>query len=247
MPPMSQPPHAPPLRRPRAQLKAGPDTAPSAARRAYELLRQRILDLSLPPGARIVELAIAAELGLSRTPVHEAVQRLADEGLVEIHQRVGTFVARIPLEGLEEAMLVRSALEQALVERIAARKPAPPELIPLEQALAEQGRAAERGDDAAFHAADEAFHAALAALAGFPGVWRTIQQAKIQVDRLRRLTLPLQGRMDMVIAEHLAVAQALSRGEAAQARAAMRHHLDQVLPMLEMTRALRPDYFVAAR
>ena len=83
------------------------ETGISAARRVYGLLRQRIVEMSMLPGTRIVEKELAEELGTSRTPVHEAVQRLAEEGLIEVLPRVGTFVARIPLDSLEEAMLVR--------------------------------------------------------------------------------------------------------------------------------------------
>jgi len=219
------------------------DTALSASRLIYGVLRERILDLEMVPGERIVELDIAAEHSVSRTPVHEAVQRLAEEGLVEIRQRVGTFVARIPVDGLEEAMLVRTALEVAVVQK-AAERITPAGLEQLDGILAEQRAAAEAGDMRRFHRGDEAFHAALADIAGFPGVWRTIQQAKTQVDRFRHLTLPLQGRMQGVVEEHTAVVAAMRKGEAHHAADAMREHLDHVLPVIGMTRAFQPDYFV---
>jgi DNA-binding GntR family transcriptional regulator len=224
------------------------DTAPgevalSASRRVYLALRQRIVDMDLPPGARIVELDIAAEHGLSRTPVHEAVQRLAEEGLIDIQQRVGTFVARIPINELEEAMLVRTALELTVVERAVTR--AGPQDIARLRAILEQQRASMQAKDAdAFHRGDEAFHAALAEIAGCPGVWRTIQQAKTQVDRFRRLTLPIEGRMKGVIEEHSHVVDEMAQGRCEQAATAMREHLDHVLPVIEVTRAFRPDYFV---
>jgi len=215
----------------------------SASRRIYGVLRERILDLEMVPGQRIVELDIAAEHAVSRTPVHEAVQRLAEEGLVEIRQRVGTFVARIPVDGLEEAMLVRTALEVAVVEKAAARL-TPAGVAQLELILAEQRAAAEARDMRRFHRADEAFHAALADIAGFPGVWRTIQLAKTQLDRFRHLTLPLQGRMQSVVEEHMAVVAALRDGEGHRAADTMREHLDHVLPIIGMTRAFQPEYFV---
>jgi len=64
------------------------------------------------------------------------------------------------------------------------------------------------------------------------------------VDRFRRLTLPLQGRMQEVIEEHAAVVEGLRSGSAETAMAAMRRHLDHVLPAIALTRALQPDYFV---
>ncbi|MDM4765292.1 GntR family transcriptional regulator [Pelomonas sp. SE-A7] len=218
-------------------------TAAKASDPVYQALRQRILALQLAPGERINEKELAAEFGLSRTPVHEAVQRLTEEGLIEIRPRSGTFVARIPVHELEEAMLVRTALELAMIERAAARL-TPQALKQLDDWLAEQRRCAKRSDQAGFHRADEGFHACLAELAGFPGVWRTIAQAKTQVDRFRRLTLPIQGRMQEVIAEHQAVVEALRSGAPDKAMAAMRRHLDQVLPAIALTRSLQPDYFV---
>ena len=216
---------------------------PSASSQVYDVLRQRILAMELAPGERINEKDIAAEHGLSRTPVHEAVQRLAEEGLVDIVQRVGTFVARIPVHELEEAMLVRTALELAVIERAAGRI-TPAALAGLDALLDEQRRCAAAQDQPGFHRSDEAFHAALAELAGFPGVWRTIAQAKTQVDRFRRLTLPISGRMQEVVAEHAAVVDGLRAGRSEDAASAMRRHLDHVLPAIALTRALQPDYFV---
>ena len=216
---------------------------PSAANQVYEALRQRILALELPPGQRLNEHELAAGFGLSRTPVHEAVQRLTDEGLVEVRPRSGTFVARIPVHELEEAMLVRTALELALLERAAAAL-TPDSLARLDALLAEQRRCAQVDDRGGFHRADEAFHATLAELAGMPGVWRTIALAKTQVDRYRRLTLPMQGRMQEVIKEHAAVVDGLRAGNTTQATAAMRAHLNHVLPAVALTQALQPDYFV---
>lgn len=227
----------------RLRSEAPGDANVSASRRVYLALRQRIIDMAMVPGERVVELDIAAEFGVSRTPVHEAVQRLAEEGLIEIMQRVGTFVARIPINELEEAMLIRTALEVALVEK-ASRNIDAAGIERLRGILAEQRHAAKLRDADGFHRGDEAFHAALAEIAGCPGVWRTIQQAKTQVDRFRRLTLPIEGRMKGVVEEHEQVVDELVAGRAEQACAAMREHLDHVLPVIEVTRAFRPDYFI---
>jgi GntR family transcriptional regulator, rspAB operon transcriptional repressor len=221
-----------------------PDAGVSASRRVYLCLRQRIVEMSMLPGARIIEREIAEELGISRTPVHEAVQRLADEGLVEVLPRSGTFVARIPLDALEEAMLVRNALETAIIEKAAER--ASPEGVARLRAILEEEEAAVRANDLrAFHRSDETFHATLAELSGYPGVWPIILQAKTQMDRYRQLTLPLEGRMTGVLAEHRAVVDAVASGDPRQAVLAMRDHLDHVLPVLEITRKLRPEFFTA--
>lgn len=214
----------------------------SAARRVYEALRQRIVEMAMLPGERIVEKALAAEFGTSRTPVHEAVLRLADEGLVDIAPRSGTFVARIPLDALDEANLVRHALETAIIEKAAVRA-SRADVDRLRAILDEQAAAIGAGDMRSFHRTDEAFHATLAELSGYPGVWPVIQQAKVQMDRFRQLTLPLEGRMPAVLDEHRAVLDAIASGNAERAAAAMRVHLDHVMPVLEITRTLRPEFF----
>ena len=214
----------------------------SAARRVYLCLRQRIVEMSMLPAERISERDLAEELGVSRTPVHEAVLKLADEGLIDILPRSGTFVARIPLDALEEAMLVRSALETAIITKAAqcftreggAR---------LREILEQQAKAVESNDRRAFHRTDEMFHATLAELSGYPGVWPLILQAKTQMDRYRQLTLPLEGRMRDVLIEHTEVVVAIESKDPARAVRALQNHLDHVLPLLEVTRTLRPEFF----
>ncbi len=220
------------------------DSTMSASRRVYLCLRRRIVEMDMLPGTRVVERDIAEEFGTSRTPVHEAVQRLADEGLIEIVPRSGTFVARIPLDALEEANLVRHALETAIIEK-AAQRVQPADAARLRDILAEQEAAIASNDFGKFHRTDERFHALLAELSGYPGVWPIIQQAKTQMDRYRQLTLPLEGRMLGVLEEHRAVVEAIEARNPEKAVAAMREHLDHVMPVLEITRKLRPEFFTS--
>jgi DNA-binding GntR family transcriptional regulator len=207
-----------------------------ASRRVYLALRQRIVGMDMLPGERVVERDIAEEFGTSRTPVHEAVQRLADEGLIEVIPRSGTFV--------EEANLVRHALEMAIIEKACTRA-APAQVASLRAILAQQEVAISANDLHGFHTTDEQFHAALAEMSGYPGVWPIIQQAKTQMDRYRQLTLPLEGRMAGVLEEHRAVVEAIEARDPARAASAMLDHLDHVMPVLEITRKLRPEFFTA--
>src|SRR5947209_4557174 len=86
--------------------------AETAAKALYRELKADIVSMRRQPGDPIVEREIAASYGVSRTPVREAVLRLADEALVDIFPQSGTFVAKIPLAALPEAILVRKVLEQ---------------------------------------------------------------------------------------------------------------------------------------
>ena len=156
--------------------------------------------------------------------------------------RVGTFVSRIPLNTLEEAMLVRGALEVAIIEK-AAERMTPEGIHKLNVVLERQAQCVRESNRRGFFRTDEAFHATLAELSGYPGVWQIILEVKTQIDRYRLLTLPLEGRMTEVLAEHRAVIDALASNDPKRAVRAMREHLDHVLPVLEITRRLRPEYF----
>ena len=187
------------------------------------------MSLRLKPGDPISEKEVAARYGVSRTPVREAIQRLADERLVEIFPQSGTFVARIPYDDLPEAMVIRKALETASV-RLAAEKASRSQLLALATIVEQQREAAEVDDRGAFHRADEAFHAKIAEISGFPGIWRQVLQVKVQVDRYRRLTLTQEGRMAQVIADHERILAGITAGKPAEAEAGMAMHLDAVLP-----------------
>src|SRR6266705_3446834 len=138
-------------------------------------VKAEIVLMRRKPGAPIIEREIASSYGVSRTPVREAVLRLADEALVDIFPQSGTFVARIPLASLPEAILVRKALEQ-LTARLAAQSASREQVTELHALIDRQRRLARLGDRDRFHEADEAFHAVIADAAGHPGIWALIQQ-----------------------------------------------------------------------
>lgn len=214
----------------------------SASKRIYIDLRRRIVDMVLPPGSRIVEHDIAAEHGTSRTPVHEAVQRLSEEGLIEVRPRVGTFVSRIPLDGLEEVMLVRTALETAVIAK-AVERATPEGLARIRAIIEEQKQYVAAGDQQGFHATDEALHEVIAEVAEHPGIWPMILQAKIQIDRYRHLTLEVPGRMEEILAQHYAILDALEKGDSEAAQKTMALHLEFILPGVCDAQSRHPDYF----
>jgi DNA-binding GntR family transcriptional regulator len=195
------------------------------------------------PGTPLVERLLAARFGVSRTPLREALIRLAEEGLVEIFPQSGTFVGRIPIAALPEAMVIRQALESAALSHAIARA-RPEDDARLEAVVARQKVLAATGDKNGFHAADESFHEIIADIAGHPGLWRIAQQTKAQIDRLRRMTLPVPGRMDAVIADHDAILEAFKARDRASALAALERHLSLVVPDAEAIRTLRPHYFI---
>ncbi len=220
-----------------------PGRAETAAKVLYRELKAEIVSMRRKPGAPIIEREIASSYGVSRTPVREAVLRLADEALVDIFPQSGTFVARIPLALLPEAILVRKALEQ-LTARLAAQSASREQVTELHALVERQRRMQRAGNGDRFHEADEAFHAMIAESAGHPGIWMLIQQVKIQVDRYRRLTLPVPGRMARVLQEHTAIVKAIEARDPESAAAAMAAHLDGLSASIADVRDLNPEYFV---
>lgn len=209
----------------------------------YEQLRAQIISLAIPPGAALSENDLAKTFGVSRTPVREALLRLADELLVEIVPKSGTTVSRIPYFQLTEAIIIRKALEEVAV-RAACERATKSQLTTIWACVERQREADTAGNRDAFHDADEAFHAAISDAAGYPGIWQLVKQVKVQVDRYRRLTLPQSGRMGRVIKEHAAIATALEKRDADRALAAMRGHLEGLEHSLPNIRDLNPDFFV---
>ncbi len=208
----------------------------------YRNLREEIVSLGRRPGDPLIEMQVAQAHGASRTPAREAIQRLADEGLIDIFPQSGTFIARIPAAELPEAIAIRRALEEATV-RVAAARISEADINALQAQLALQAAREAAADQEGFHRADEAFHAMLAAIAGQPRFWTVAQQVKTQVDRFRRLTLPVAGRMGSVVSEHAVIVNRLASRDQDGAAASIGAHLGMLLGVIETARLAQPDMF----
>ena len=230
-----------------SQPPAGParfaESAGTIADSVYRRLYDDIASMDLKPGTAISEKEIAADEGVSRTPVREAILRLAKEKLVEVVPKSGTFVARIPLSSLSEAIVVRRALE-AVTVRAACERASPSQCLHLRSLIELQRESAAKPDPRAFHRADEAFHGMIAKIGGYQGIWDLIARVKVQVDRYRHLTLPQIGRMAMVIEEHTAIVDAIEVSDADTAVGAMENHLDKLQFDIAVFRDLSPDFFI---
>lgn len=224
-----------------ARRSGRPRTA-TAASKIYADLRIELVSLQRRPGEPISEAEIALSYGVSRTPVREAILKLSDEGLLEIYPQSGIFVSRIPVAALPEAIIIRSALEETTA-RMAAERATPSQILALQSILERQREASAARNSEDFHQADEAFHAAVADVAGYPGIWKYIQQVKVHVDRYRRLTLPQRGRIPKVIAEHESILTAIAAHDGDGARRAMENHLQNLLENIMATKNVNPEYF----
>lgn len=191
----------------------------------YRILRRAIITLHLPPGAVLVEKQITDQLGISRTPVRDAIRQLADERLVDIRPQSGTYVALIDRHQLEEGRLIRRALEvegvRLAVERIDAAG-----IERLRDILALQERAASKQRHEDFIAYDDQFHQMISELSGYSRLWRIINRSKAELDRVRHLSSPLPRQEEKAIAQHTAIVEALAKRNVEKTVKAMTHHLD---------------------
>ncbi len=217
----------------------------TAAAQIHEHLRADIVAGRLPPRALLAEAELVRLFGVSRTPIREALIKLADESLVEIYPQYGSFVAPIRLADVYDSQFVREALECAAVVQAVERLDAG-QARALGTMLDRQAALYRAGDGDGFFAADEAMHAALMAIAGHERVWRQVASAKAQMDRVRQLAMRLQLRGRQVLDEHAAVIDRVVQRDAAGAAEALRRHLRGLFQSLDILRAERPDYFAEA-
>jgi DNA-binding GntR family transcriptional regulator len=209
--------------------------------RVYDELVSAIRDLRLAPGASLSETDLSARLQVSRTPLREAIARLVENGLVSVVPQVGTRVEKIRLFDVGQAQFVRENLELAAFAAACARPDR--DSAGLRAIIAEQEKARQAGDVDAFFAADEAFHGLIFSTSGYPGAWQAIQSMKLQLDRLRRLSVPGISAVTELIAEHAAIAGALAAGDVRGGKALVSRHARRVLDYGPQLRSAHPDLF----
>lgn len=195
----------------------------------YALLRKSIIDLSLPPEFALVEQDVASELNVSKTPVREAIIRLAREGLIKVVPKSGSYVTPISLDRYLEACFVRTQLEVGCVRRLAALGVKLADQVKLRAHIAEQQEALRKDDDIGFFESDESLHRILFELAGLPGVWDMLNFAKADLDRVRHLKRQFGIRQRrLVIEEHEALIKAIIARDAVGAERALLDNIGAV-------------------
>lgn len=212
---------------------------------AFAWLREAILKGDLRPGQVLSENEIAQRLGVSRTPVREAIIRLENEGLLSVRPQVGTTVAPIDVENVADVQFLREAVECRTVS-LAAQRVTPAHARELRRQLKEQARVAARGDHAGFVPLDDRMHATLVSMAGRPRVWRAVEDAKAQLDRVRFLSLEDHTWLATIHRQHEAIVEHVLAGDATGAATAMADHLRAVFASIATIARISPEYFNSA-
>ncbi|MGW2836954.1 GntR family transcriptional regulator [Streptomyces sp. NPDC001493] len=200
---------------------------PPAAERVYSHVKEAVLDRRYEGGTLLTEGDLAEAVGVSRTPVREALLRLEVEGLIKLYPKKGALVLAVSAQEIADVIETR-----LLVEEFAARKavPASPQLIGrLEELLAEQSTLARAGDLAAVSVADRCFHAEIVRNAGNQILSRLYDQLR---DRQLRMGVAVMeahpGRIAANIAEHTDLLEAIRSGDAEAAAGVVRQHVGRV-------------------
>jgi DNA-binding GntR family transcriptional regulator len=192
--------------------------------RAYQAIRQRILDNVWPTGHQALEQEVALALGMSRTPVHEALMRLHNEGLVDVVPRHGMRVLAVSADDMREIYEILTGLECMAAERLARLRPDAKTLEPLVTATKAMDRALKAGDLDAWAAADERFHFHLLELAGNRQLQATVMNYWDRAHRARMVTLRLRPKPVNSTREHMALVECLAAGDAEGAARLNRAH-----------------------
>ena len=195
----------------------------SLAERAYVAIRRLIVTLELEPGAVINERELVERLGIGRTPVREALRRLAQEGLVEVYPRRGMFVTDVDVRRLAQLSEVRAVLEPEAA-RLAAERLTEAGRAELEELLRELD--ADAFDDPALMALDERIHRAVYRWARNDLLEATLEQYYVLALRIWTIALDRQHELHDAVQEHRALLEAIRDGDGERAAATVRAHVE---------------------
>jgi DNA-binding GntR family transcriptional regulator/TRAP-type C4-dicarboxylate transport system substrate-binding protein len=209
---------------PRRAAAGEPIASASLAQQVADRLRQEIHDGALRPGDRLDEQELADRLGVSRTPVREALRRLAAQGLVEERARRGCFVASLTVQDLQDIFPIMARLEGWVAHQVAARADAAA-LAGLEALHERLERLASAEDTSRYWDTNYDFHVAMQAIAGNRWLQELLGGLRGKLSLARHRSLKLPGRIHASLAEHRALMRALRRRRPEEAEAVMRGHL----------------------
>lgn len=192
---------------------------------ALRVLRGSIIRLELAPGSRISENELSAKLGLSRTPVREALQELVKEKVVEVYPQRGSFVSLIDYDLVEETRWMRNVLECAVI-RLVCRLATDPQLEQLEQSVKLQQFTLETFGPERLMEQDDAFHRQLFTIANRTQSYEVMTGLTIHFDRVRSMALSAVKDIRLV-EDHAAILQAVRARDEQRAEELMDQHLNR--------------------
>lgn len=202
-------------------MDSGGQTLPARLAREMEL---EIVNGSLAPGTELDERVLAERFGVSRTPVREALRRLAAEGMVEVRPRRRAIVRSLDKQHLAQMFEVLASLE-ALAAECAARRMTLEQIDRLKEIHGEIGQAVEAKDGDAFDRLNHAFHSKIYQGASNPYLHEQVEMLRTRLAPYRRWLLRKLNRMRQSHREHGLILEGISDGDGERAAAEMRRHV----------------------
>ena len=218
------------------------ETARDYARR---VLKDNIVSMELEPGAMVSENELAAQMGLSRTPVREALMDLAKCRVVDVLPQRGSRIALIDYDLVDEARFAREVLETAILDQVCQRATAA-DISQLRQNIRLQMMSQEPGmeESLSMMELDDAFHEMLYRIARRENIFAMLGSMTIHFDRVRSLALNVV-KDSKIIADHKEICEAIAARDAERAMAVMAEHLTRVKVDEEAIRQAYPQYIRA--
>ncbi len=209
---------------------------------ALRVITNRIISLELAPGSMVSESELADEMGLSRTPVREALIELSRIHMVTVYPKKGSTIALIDYAMVEESRYIRYLLEMSMVEQVC-RSVKQDELNRLVKNVKLQEVCLKNQDLGKLMQLDNAFHKSLFDIARKPMVYQLMQTVQIHFDRVRMMSLEAV-KDTKIVQDHEAILNAILRRDAADAQAMMDRHLKRYQIDEKALRNKYPNYFV---
>jgi len=217
------------------------DRSRHAAPQIFERLRDMILSLELTPGTVLSRIELANQYGLSQTPVRDALMKLGEEGLVDIYPQHATVVSQINVASALQAHFLRRSIELEVVRTLTEQRDVML-IAQLRATIAGQTQLLDLKNYEQFALLDQTFHRQMYEAAGVPQLWDLVRRLSGHIDRLRRLNLPVEGKTLAVVRDHTAIVDAIEKGDAKAAQAALREHLSGTLSQVDQIRASHPNF-----
>lgn len=189
-----------------------------------ETLRTAIIAGVLKPGERLMEIQLAEELGVSRTPVREAIRTLEQEGFVEMLPRRGTYVANISIKDVLDVYEIRIALD-VLAAGLAVKRITGDELDKLNQKLVQIRQAVEQGSMESIVKYDWEFHEVLYRASGNERLFGIINNLREQITRLRVTSMNYPGRVIDTLVEHELLVESIAKKDVELAKKYAYEHM----------------------
>ncbi|MCK4241335.1 MAG: GntR family transcriptional regulator [Candidatus Atribacteria bacterium] len=198
------------------------------SQKVYRALKTEIIKGSLKPGTKLSEGKIAEQIGVSRTPVREALKELAAEGFVKMNPNQAVVVSNASVKDIQEVLQIRGVLE-GLAARLTAKVISEEEIKELEKYQKQMEYYTKKDDVLAFSEMDAEFHELILNICGNNKLIQIRKNISDQAHRYRIRSLSIPGRLKYSLKEHQEIVEALKRKNAEQADRLSQKHIENVL------------------